>query len=369
MPKNCFRMKYDLRMEEAAKEAEILVYGDIVQYKWEDSDVSARDFDQMLKKAKAEGAEKLTLRINSPGGSVYQAVAMRAMLMSCGMDVEVRIEGLCASAATLLACVPDTHVSIAKGSEYMIHNPWTIVLGNANEIEKEAQHLRQMEGELRAFYADRSGKSEEEIQSLMDAETWFTSEDAVKQGFCDEVTGTDAAASASAEALELMREMYMRVPQEITVCNTASGTLPAGAGTENTPEPEKEDTMDIREITMQMLESENNELYTQILAQGAAAERERITEIDDLTPAGYEAMAAQAKAAGTSALDYHKQIIKAQKEKAAEFLASRREETEPAQQVKGAAAEDRTDADEYKQFAAEMKEAAEGIRANAGGMY
>ena len=131
------KMLYDIRME-SNDEAEIMIYGGITSEKWDDSEVTATDFDKAVKEAKKGGAKKLTVRINSGGGSVFQAVAMRSILMNAGMEtVNIKIEGLCASAATLISTVPNAHVTISKGSEFMIHNPSTCVWGNAEDLEKE----------------------------------------------------------------------------------------------------------------------------------------------------------------------------------------------------------------------------------------
>lgn len=81
-----FMMRYDLSMDAGGEEAEIMIYDEIVSRKWNDDDpeVTALEFDKLLKKARENGATRLRLRINSPGGSVYQAIAMRAMLMNSG---------------------------------------------------------------------------------------------------------------------------------------------------------------------------------------------------------------------------------------------------------------------------------------------
>ena len=105
-------------MKAEGEDAEVMVYSVITRYKWDEDDVTATDFDKQLKEAKKNGAKNLHIRINSPGGEVYSAVAMRSMVMNAGFDrVSVMIEGLCASAATLFATIPGAHVVIAEGSD------------------------------------------------------------------------------------------------------------------------------------------------------------------------------------------------------------------------------------------------------------
>lgn len=150
--------------------------------------MTAKDFDKLLKDAKAQGAKKLRIRINSGGGSVWQAVAMRAMLLNSQFEeISVDIEGICASAATLFVCLPDVHVRIAEGSEFMIHNPSTYAGGTAADFEAMAERMRKMEDEDHIMYAKRTGQSEEQIKKWMDAETWFTAREAVEHGFADEL--------------------------------------------------------------------------------------------------------------------------------------------------------------------------------------
>ena len=95
--------------------------------------------------------------------------------------------------------------------------------------------------------------------------------------------------------------------------------------------------MEIKDVTLETLQAKNPTLYDQIMQAGAQQERERIQEIDDLTPAGeeYAEMAATAKQNGTTAMDFHKQIVKHQREKGQKFLDDRKKETAPADEVKG----------------------------------
>ena len=106
---------------------------------------------------------------------------MRSILANAGFEeINIRIEGMCASAATDIATLPGAHVAIAEGSEYMIHNPWCYALGNANELEHTIERLRNIEKMSRGFYMKRTGQAEEQIKDWMDAETWFTADQAVE---------------------------------------------------------------------------------------------------------------------------------------------------------------------------------------------
>ena len=345
--KETIRLRTALRMEAEGDEAEILVYGDICSdaWKWSESDVSALDFDKHLKAAK--GKNRLVLRINSPGGEVFQAVAMRTMLVNASIpQIEIHIDGLSASAATLLCCVPGAKVRIAEGAEYMIHNPWTFAMGSARDFEHVAQSLRTIEESMRGIYGKRSGQEEAKITAWMDDETWFSAADAVKYGFADELmTGTAVAASVSPDMMQAMRALYKKVPQNIGVQDKeqpkepVSHETPPVAGGESSEHTldQEEEHMDIKDLTVEQLRENNAALLSSIQQEGVAAERERVAEIDALTEPGYEEMAAQAKAKGDSPAVFLKAVVEAKKAKAAAFLKDRREETQQAQAIPASA--------------------------------
>jgi len=371
-----FVLRYDMNMSADGEQAEVMVYSQIVSRKWrqEDPEVTAIDFDKILKDAKAKGAKRLHMRINSPGGNVYQAVAMRAMLLRGGFDeITATIEGLCASAATLLTSLPGMKVVIADGSSFMIHNPMCGVYGTSAEMLHEAERLQKMEKDCHRIYAERSGKTEDEIKDMMDKETWMTAKEAVKNGFCDEVLkGAQAVACVTEEQMEAMQRMYRSVPEmavqqpETPSVSTAGGSSTTPAASENTSNQE-ESNMEIKDITMDQLRAENPEL----LNQAIAAERQRVQDIDDLTLPGYEQMAAEAKKNGTSAMEFQKMVVKAQREKGNDFMKNRTKETGASANVTGGASDDHdgNDEAEMKAFLKEMAEYSAEARAASEGMY
>ncbi len=387
MPRDIFRLAYNVRMEaEDSDTAEAMLYGEIVEdgpkwWKWSEEDKSAADFDKAIKDVLKAGAKKLLLRINSPGGVCTESVAMRSILANAGFEeINIRIEGMCASAATDIATLPGAHVAIAEGSEYMIHNPWCYALGNANELEHTIDRLRNIEKMSLGFYMKRTGQAEEQIKEWMDAETWFTADQAVEYGFADEVLAaevkgeTPAAACVTSRVMATMRNLYKSVPEQVVEkaahpakSNPAvSPEAPvAGASTEICQHEEDNPIMDIKDINMDRLRAENPALLEQIQQSAVEAERQRQADIDALTDPGYEELAAKAKTDGTSAMDFHKQLIAAKKQKGADFLNSRKAETAPANGVAGGAPESnaRREADEIE---ANAKEIAAYAKAYAG---
>ncbi|MDD4513737.1 MAG: Clp protease ClpP [Eubacteriales bacterium] len=392
-------------------EAEIMLYGEISHdmpeaWKWNKQDKSAADFDKAIKDVINNGARKLLLRVKCPGGYYNEAVAMRGILIGAEFDeINIRIEGLCASAATLIATIPGAHVSIMPGSEYMIHNPRAWGSGEARDFERAAKKMRSEEATSREFYAKKTGQTDEQLKEWMDTEKWFTADEAVQYGFCDELISEDegsgigeAVACATPRIMGVMKSMYNNVPENLAVrdetpdeatmneggepkpsaeptttdVSNAKPTVAAGVAPEIQNKEEMSTMSEINEITREQLEAGNPAVCSALMQAGAEAERARMTEIDDLTPVGYEAMAEEAKKNGTSAMDFHKAIVKAQREKSTQFLADRKAETAQAAEIPGGASEDSTKKpdDEIAQNAKEVAEYAKAERKSLdGGMY
>lgn len=124
------------------------------------------------------------LRINSPGGDVFAAVAMSQMLREYSGKVIAHVDGYAASAASIVACAAGECI-MAKGSMMMIHKAWTIGLGNADDMRSTADLLDKIDGQIAQGYADKSGKDVAGFIEAMAAETWFTETEAVEAGLAD----------------------------------------------------------------------------------------------------------------------------------------------------------------------------------------
>lgn len=141
--------------------------------------------------------KNINLRINSPGGNVFEAQAIYNLLKAYKGKVTAHIDGLCASAATVVACAAESIIMPAN-SLFMIHNPACYIdeVAEADELRKTADMLDNTKSAIVNVYLARTkGKlTEEEIRSMMDGETWMTSDEALKKGFVDEVDnfGVDA---------------------------------------------------------------------------------------------------------------------------------------------------------------------------------
>lgn len=131
-------------------------------------------------------AKELTLLVNSPGGSVFDGVALYHMLTPFKDKLSVEVVGLCASAATLPA-LAGKKLSMGKGTYFMIHNPAAGIFGEAKELRKRADLLDQIKEEVVDVYVSHSNMSREEAQNAMDTETWLTAQQAVDAGFAGEI--------------------------------------------------------------------------------------------------------------------------------------------------------------------------------------
>ncbi|PTT87593.1 peptidase S14, partial [Pseudomonas sp. HMWF031] len=141
-------------------------------------------------KAMVVGELPLIVHINSPGGSVTDALAIYSILRKHPGRVTAIVDGLCASAATLVALAAD-EIVMAEHSLLMVHNPWTVASGDADQMRKTADTLDIASREMAALYTERTGLSAEKITAIMGAETWFNSYEAVDAGFAHRVDNAD----------------------------------------------------------------------------------------------------------------------------------------------------------------------------------
>lgn len=158
-------------------------------------------------------APVIHLRINSPGGDVFAAQAMAQTLREHPAKVIAHIDGYAASAATEVAVAAD-EVIMAPGAMYMIHNAWTIAIGNKSDFLDTAALLEKVDGTLAQAYADRTGGDIKQIVDWMDAETWFTAQEAVDAGFADSIAEAKTKAQASA-TWNLSAYKHAPAPQQI----------------------------------------------------------------------------------------------------------------------------------------------------------
>jgi len=165
----------------AADTTEILLHAEIGFW-----GVTSKEFAETLASI---STSKVVVRINSPGGDVFDGMAIYNSLKSYKGDVAVVIEGLAASAASYIAMAGNT-ISIHESAMMMVHRAWGLAIGNEADMTDMATTLRKIDGQIAAIYAKQTGKSADEMLALMTGEsdgTWFTAAEAADAGFVDEV--------------------------------------------------------------------------------------------------------------------------------------------------------------------------------------
>lgn len=167
-----------IRAETSGKEATIYLHG-IIGGWWGDIDET-----EFAKTLAGLDVEVIHLRIDSPGGDVFAARAMMTAIAQHKAKVIAHVDGLAASAATGI-CMACDEVEISQGAGFMIHNAWTIAIGNKADMHKVGDLLGKIDGDLTNDYTRRTGKDASEVTAWMDQETWFTADEAVEHGFAD----------------------------------------------------------------------------------------------------------------------------------------------------------------------------------------
>ena len=163
--------------------AEILIYDEIGYDPFFDVGIAAEDLVRDLSEIEAS---QIDVRINSVGGVVFEGVAIYNALARHPAHVDVYIDGIAASIASVIAMAGD-RIHIAANAFLMTHNPHGVVWGEAADMRKMADTLDKIRGSLIGTYARRTGQPAEKIEAWMDAETWFNAEEAVRFGFADEI--------------------------------------------------------------------------------------------------------------------------------------------------------------------------------------
>lgn len=185
-------------------EAEIFIYDVIGEDFWTGGGVTADKFMKAVDEAKAS---TIHLRINSPGGDVFEARAIVSAMQRSNVRFVAHVDALAASAASVIAVAAD-EVLMAPGSMLMIHNAWTLQMGDKHAMLDTASLLEKIDGTIADQYAEKTGMDRAEIAALMDAETWLTPEEALAQKFAD---GIEEKAAKAKNAWNLAA--YAKAPE------------------------------------------------------------------------------------------------------------------------------------------------------------
>jgi ATP-dependent protease ClpP protease subunit len=168
---------------------EILLYDEIGEDPWFGTGVSAKAFAEDLS---AVDTAEVHVRLNSPGGNVFEGIAMMNALRRHNAKVTVFVDGLAASAASIVAMGAD-EVVMSRQAELMIHDAWGVAIGNAKEMQTMADDLNRASDNLAAAYKDKAGGTVSDWREAMQAETWYSDKEAVAAGLADRVEPSKTA--------------------------------------------------------------------------------------------------------------------------------------------------------------------------------
>ena len=169
--------------DETAPDARVLrLEGTIAEESWFDDDVTPALFKDEL----FSTTGPVTVWINSPGGDCVAAAQIYNLLMDYPGDVTVKVDGIAASAASVIA-MAGTRVLMSPVSTIMIHNPLTVAMGDTEEMRRAIQMLDEVKESIINAYEIKTGLSRARLSHLMDAETWMNANKALELGFCDEI--------------------------------------------------------------------------------------------------------------------------------------------------------------------------------------
>ena len=181
---------FEIKAAKGDGPAEIRIYDSIGWW-----GVTAKDFAGELD---AIQADEITLRINSSGGDVFDGFAIYNLLRDHPAKIRTIVDGFAASIASIIALAGDT-IEVHEASVVMIHDPWGVGIGNAEELRALADVLdKTIAGPMAKIYSDRMEKPIDEIRDLMKSETWYTGEEAVESGFASKLITSDSSEDAAA---------------------------------------------------------------------------------------------------------------------------------------------------------------------------
>mgnify|MGYP001630896960 CR=1 FL=1 len=315
---------------------ELLLYGAIssTQSWWQDR-VTPAQFNKEL--AELGDVSEIVVRINSGGGDVFAANAIYTRLKDHPADITVKVDGWAASAATIIAMAGDT-IKIARNGVFMIHDPSMTVWDSftAEDFEKMAEELKVIKQSIVNTYAMKTKKDASEIENLMSKETWWTGEDAVSNGFCDQLLFEDANTVVENTARIVVNSIPLDLSAYKTMPNMQKIVLngpknPGSLQINHMPKEEKQMAEAHNNVitTAEQLENAYPDLVQRIKADAAAAERQRIKEIKDLSGGRYKNIIEDAMFKNPiTAEKVAMKIVMAQKEQGSNFLNNRNKDAE-----------------------------------------
>jgi len=249
-----------IRLEKKGKRLELDLYGTVGSI-WDDG-INAAKVVALLRNA--EDVTEIECRINSMGGNAFDGIAIMNALKDHPAEVTVKVDGLAASAASIIAMAGDT-IEMGEGSFLMVHRASGFVYGQANDMLKTAEILEKADGEIIDVYARRSKKPVETVRGWVEAETWFTGQEAVDAGLADKAVADPESKNKAAEALAGHGAIFNFANLPESLRNLVEAHRAKGADTPP-PETQEDDDMDLKDLTSAALAEARPDLVDEIKA-------------------------------------------------------------------------------------------------------
>jgi ATP-dependent Clp protease, protease subunit len=316
------------------QEAKLYIYGDIVDhdlgdYNYPDDVVPNKFKDELYSLG---NVQKIDLHINSNGGSVFAAYAIMNMLKNHKAYITTYIDGIAASAASIIAMAGDK-IIMPVGSMFMVHQPMLSMWGNynTNELEKVINMLNSISDNMIDVYHNRTGLDKKKIKKILNAETWLSPTEALELGFADEIEGIEVVAYLNEDKSTAFFNGQGFKLNKLSKNETLLNTLKVNKTHPNNNKDikNKEETMNI-----EVLKNKYPDIYNTALKIGAEAERNRIKAIDEIALAGMEDLSNKAKfESPITAEAYAMEVIKAQKTQGINHINNVNEDAKPLNEI------------------------------------
>jgi len=325
----------------AENKGELILYGEISESSWWGDEITPKQFADDLKNL--GDVDSLDVRINSPGGDVFAAYAIMNQLKSHKANVNVYIDGLAASAATIVAMAGDT-INIPSSAMMMVHDPMVVLWGayNTKDFQEMTDFLEKIKESIVNAYFQRTKISKEDLSNMMSEETWMTGEEAIEKGFADSLTDVNVDLEVQVNSnnkflvvnnhkFDMGRFKNMpKIPQR----QNARQAEPQGT---------KNNMKGVQDLKLEDFKNQFPDLFKEVKDIGAKEERQRIQDIENVALPGYEKLVQNAKFEKiTDAATLSMEIIKNQKETGKRYLndaagdAAEMEDVEPTGEPKDA---------------------------------
>lgn len=246
------------------KSAELMLYGNIAESFWGDT-ISAKEVAEYLENL---DVDEINVYINSNGGDANVAIAISNALKRHKAKVVINIDGIVASAATLITCAGDI-VKMPKNAFFMVHNPWVVAAGDSEEMRRHADVLEKYKNAIIETYLQKVNINKEKLSELMDNETWLNAEEALEYGFIDEI----------------IENTNIQVVENKVISNNIVFNM-ASFKNFNVNKKLQNNNKGSEKMTKEEVKNQFPDIYDEILAEGKESgileERNRIKEIENL---------------------------------------------------------------------------------------